>query len=225
MSDYLRNIIAKNSSIVESIQPRLPSLFEPLHPFADSIPEIMESQERGDGEVVAIAKLSKSIHPTESKIPSASSPLRQIDMLQPEVDSNGERPFIRLQINRNQVIKSIMDHPIQNEPSIPRIKPTSLSSGHMLMQNTISVPGSDRNHPAFKQMLNPDLKLHLQSKTIKHNFSTEIFEPMPSVRVNIGRIEVRAIMPEPKKTSKIGVSAAPTLSLEEYMKQRDGGQR
>ncbi|MCI0698652.1 hypothetical protein L0337_42475 [candidate division KSB1 bacterium] len=47
----------------------------------------------------------------------------------------------------------------------------------------------------------------------------------PTIRVNIGRIEVRAItqpsaQPRPKRTR-----SGPALSLEDYLKQRNGRQR
>jgi hypothetical protein len=50
-------------------------------------------------------------------------------------------------------------------------------------------------------------------------------EPPPTIQVHIGRVEVRAIMspappPRPKPPRR-----GPTLSLDEYLKQRNGGQR
>jgi hypothetical protein len=42
----------------------------------------------------------------------------------------------------------------------------------------------------------------------------------PVIHVTIGRVEVRAILP-PKATPKIQVPAAPKLSLEAYLKQRN----
>jgi hypothetical protein len=50
-------------------------------------------------------------------------------------------------------------------------------------------------------------------------------EPPPTIQVRIGRVEVRAIMspappPRPKPPRR-----GPTLSLDEYLKQRNGGQR
>ena len=51
--------------------------------------------------------------------------------------------------------------------------------------------------------------------------------PAPTIRVAIGRIEVRAIMPPPtpptQQTTPAGPEPAP--SLDDYLKQRNGGQR
>jgi hypothetical protein len=49
-------------------------------------------------------------------------------------------------------------------------------------------------------------------------------KPEPIIRVNIGRIEVRAATPPATPRSK-RARAGPPLSLEDYLKQRNGGQR
>ncbi|MGB9178810.1 MAG: hypothetical protein WCB68_06125 [Pyrinomonadaceae bacterium] len=53
----------------------------------------------------------------------------------------------------------------------------------------------------------------------------------PTIRVTIGRIDVRAVMPDSKPAPRAAASSAPArkthgpLSLEEYLKQRNGGKR
>ncbi len=47
----------------------------------------------------------------------------------------------------------------------------------------------------------------------------------PTVRVTIGRVEVRAIFPERRAPQSPRAAAPPTLSLDEYLRQRRGGQR
>jgi len=47
----------------------------------------------------------------------------------------------------------------------------------------------------------------------------------PTVRVTIGRIEVRAVMAPAPPSPQRSLPAAPRLSLEDYLKQRDGGRR
>lgn len=45
----------------------------------------------------------------------------------------------------------------------------------------------------------------------------------PVIRVNIGRIEVRAVTPAPPAPHPASLRPGPTLSLDDYLKQRDGG--
>ena len=47
----------------------------------------------------------------------------------------------------------------------------------------------------------------------------------PTVRVSIGRIEVRAITPPPAPPAQRPARLGPALSLDDYLKQRNGGQR
>jgi len=47
----------------------------------------------------------------------------------------------------------------------------------------------------------------------------------PTVRVSIGRIEVRAVFPEQPQRQPPPLPRNPALSLSEYLKQRDGGMR
>ena len=50
--------------------------------------------------------------------------------------------------------------------------------------------------------------------------------PAPSIRVTIGRIEVRAIMPAKEPTARPPTRRpGPKLSLDDYLKQQNGGQR
>lgn len=51
--------------------------------------------------------------------------------------------------------------------------------------------------------------------------------PAPTIRVAIGRIEVRAITPPPAPPARreLPVRSGPALSLDDYLKQRNGGQR
>jgi hypothetical protein len=55
--------------------------------------------------------------------------------------------------------------------------------------------------------------------------SSELPSPPPTVRVTIGRVEVKAIMPPAQPTRAKPARSAPTLSLEDYLKQRNGGKR
>lgn len=70
-------------------------------------------------------------------------------------------------------------------------------------------------------MARPDQSINLAAK----NQSTES-AGAPIIRVNIGRIEVRAVTPPPIDSARHQRSrSGPLLSLEDYLKQRNRGQR
>lgn len=89
----------------------------------------------------------------------------------------------------------------------------------------------------FRKNLQPDLEPDIHARMLSPKVMTEV-EPiirerakpetqtssMPTIKVSIGRIEVRAVtppvIPRPKRAR-----AAPLMSLQEYLKQRNGGQR
>jgi hypothetical protein len=51
-------------------------------------------------------------------------------------------------------------------------------------------------------------------------------EPEPSINVTIGRIEVRAVAPDTRKTTATRRTESPVMPLEDYLrKQRRGGER
>jgi hypothetical protein len=53
---------------------------------------------------------------------------------------------------------------------------------------------------------------------------TAELQASPVIRVTIGRVEVRAIMPPPAAPARRSAPSAPQLSLEEYLRRRNGGQ-
>lgn len=59
-------------------------------------------------------------------------------------------------------------------------------------------------------------------KTIEYKTTAE---SQPTIKVNIGRIEVRAVMEPVPTPPQRKVSLKPKLSLDDYLKQRDGGGR
>lgn len=62
-------------------------------------------------------------------------------------------------------------------------------------------------------------------KIVRHNQQNHASVAAPTIKVSIGRIEVKAISPTQTKTSTNIKRAKPTLSLNEYLAQRNRGQR
>jgi hypothetical protein len=53
----------------------------------------------------------------------------------------------------------------------------------------------------------------------------EVASESPSINVTIGRIDVRAVMPQTPAPVRASARPRPALSLEDYLKQREGGPR
>ena len=82
--------------------------------------------------------------------------------------------------------------------------------------------------PAAKSSLAPlplSSFLERNSPPVAEENSSPPPQPGPIIRVNIGRIEVRAVTPPEPATRAQRPIPSPRLSLEEYLKQRQGGRR
>lgn len=90
-------------------------------------------------------------------------------------------------------------------------------------------PARERSEGRFPSLLKSTMaETHRQSSL--REAREEIAFPEPSfpsstIRVTIGRVEVRAIMPPSPPTRTKPTRPGPTLSLEDYLKQRNKGQK
>jgi len=84
-----------------------------------------------------------------------------------------------------------------------------------------STPAALQVQPTERSILRP----YVPEKIRSHNMVKPTSSPpAPAIQVTIGRIEVRAIMP-PVTPPQRSHTPGPTLSLDDYLKQRNGGQR
>ena len=81
--------------------------------------------------------------------------------------------------------------------------------------------------PAVKrESLKPQIRVHVEDEPGTATPIPPVSDEPATVNVTIGRVEVRAVMPETpppprKKTTKSG----PSMSLDDYLKRREGNQR
>lgn len=78
------------------------------------------------------------------------------------------------------------------------------------------------------RVIQPRIAIHREpAKTMSEKDEMAFVEPSsppPNIRVTIGRVEVRAIMPpEPKAPPAKPSRPGPALSLDDYLKQRNEG--
>lgn len=115
-----------------------------------------------------------------------------------------------------------VDKPTITTVSAAATKKTSMKEKDAINKGKYLVPATEKEavHPITGMMAD---QTH---PVLSDLFSdtTGPFSPPPTIKVTIGRIDVRAVMqqtPSPKPMA----AAAPKLSLDDYLKKRSGGQR
>ncbi|MBV6625818.1 MAG: hypothetical protein KI793_23300 [Rivularia sp. (in: Bacteria)] len=93
------------------------------------------------------------------------------------------------------------------------------------IQNSISTVKLDINQQkpvitSREDLVKTSPSIHTQTETRRHQTEPQ---PSPTIKVTIGRIEVRKSQPEPSPNqSRKSTKKTPALSLSDYLKQRDG---
>jgi hypothetical protein len=72
-------------------------------------------------------------------------------------------------------------------------------------------------------MISPNLLDYQQATIVDRPKATTAKESTPTIRVNIGRIEVCAVMPAAPSSRQQRKRETPIMSLQDYLKQRNGG--
>lgn len=280
MTDFLGGIVARSLSRVESVQPRLPSIFEPVRAVGYRPSEAIESWKFR--EVIPLSKpdvdtrferqaqlvrnhglnsfniqnfsiVEKSHQhitlPSRVNINEERRDPDKINFLEAhpnslDLGSSSEKPKFLIPKSMAVSYDSIRDketarhdNPVyqnvgrveSNSRIVPRETNRSDPSNQSINDINLSsriVPGEiKRSNPSNQSTNNVNISSRFVPLAIKRSGSENKTEQAPVVRVNIGRIDVRAVIAEPMKQRKMNAPTAPTLSLEDYMKQRNGGLR
>ncbi|MFZ3168357.1 MAG: hypothetical protein WA130_12130 [Candidatus Methanoperedens sp.] len=132
-----------------------------------------------------------------------------------DLNESNEHSIDRIISEQNQ--KNSLEHSINVQKVIsgPRINLDTLNT----MQRKIPAAPEAQHAETSASMPYTHRRFRSQNvATPKSSSST------PTIQVTIGRIEVRAITP-PVAPAQRSRAPSPTLSLNEYLKQRNGGQR
>jgi hypothetical protein len=249
MSDYLSNLVARSLNPTEAIQPRLASLFEPPRVVATTIHGDSFDQAGVEGGVTLEETAFDVPAEPQFRRAAESQPSGTDLHLSP---SALQQNLGDLQATYQSL--SVVSEPPATQPSAGRLPqrldldrstlPTvavtreanvALLSAALPQQNGPALsPAILRLEPIpvritrLSTAVTVDARPHGTPYVVPTR--TESFEansePGPTIRVTVGRIEVRAIPPpaRPAPHSRPARSG-PMLSLEEYLKQRQGGQR
>ncbi|HJW38671.1 MAG TPA: hypothetical protein VJ420_08650 [Candidatus Udaeobacter sp.] len=206
MSDFLSNLIARSFTDAPAIQPRVPSLFEAsAEEFFDELPSFQ-----------GVIATPGQVAPTNASVPVSKSSARE--------ETVTTRPIANVAATRTAERMLRRDAPAHQPAPISKSREGSAQpSGVRKLQvetKRISVAEhsfDDRKQDRAFEASSPASAL--QSRRRKNLLPAER-EPStasPTIRVTIGRVEVRAIHP-PAPTQKEATPQPPKLSLEEYLK-------
>ena len=241
MSDYLNNIVARSLSVAEVVQPRVPHLFEqtvtatPVEMEPVSIGESVAEAMFDSGEVRQTSQT-----PSAQVSPTVATPF--LEEFQPESPTVAlpptpflpERPTPVAEMASKPAAPPAPNAPASRTKSVPaRAQSTQQHRpiNHNADRVTDTVIPSRVGPPQIESSAPVPKSEPVTHRTISQAVPAALpqvnrAEPqLPPIRINIGRVDVRAIMPAAPPVAPMAPRPKPALSLESYLKQREEGKR
>lgn len=242
MSDYLQNIVLRSLGLAEVVQPRVPQLFEqalasaplpdsysqtqiePTTPvISDAVPEMTQTTHREIG--------SSAIEDTETSTLVTETSNRN-HHLPFTVRPAGPSPVVKDDPPRATLIPSVTTldsgspaNPLSTPRASSETQPQSQRETSVVSNEPLdpSITMSTRNAPGHS---NARLQSSVPKQSLPSLAQNLRAQPQPlPVKITIGRVDVRAIMPSGPPKVAGWVRPKPALSLESYLKQREEGKR
>jgi hypothetical protein len=238
MSDYLNSIVLRSLNLATVVQPRVPQLFEEAPaPLSDTpqqttiisnasdlrdevsqvsaTPPSQQNAAQHSTIILETAKTSGEIHPQPQPLTVPSlSPTPQVSEVAPASLISSAAPDI--------------SQPTDTPVPPPNLKTQTPADAEYAASTIRPAEGTQRQQQHLLRPAAPatTTKPHLSqpmSPAFVPNVSAAA-QSMP-IRISIGRVDVRAIMPAGPAKATVATRAKPALSLENYLKQREEGKR
>ena len=234
MGDYLQNIVLRSFSLANVVQPRVPQLFEQApasEPLPDSVSQTGMTPVMRDpiAEVQTMQTASRDARRREAQGDELA--------LSETSDRHHQLPYIARPAEPASAV--------QKDPLLATLTPPALDSRFAFQRDAAepqppsdhkehkksqagpfrsepSVAMIDRNPPALSSARLQSSIPKRTSPSLAQNLPAE--QPTP-VKITIGRVDVRAIMPSGPSRPSASVRPRPAMSLESYLKQREEGKR
>jgi len=221
MNNFLNQLVDRSLSESMAIQPRVPSLFEPIR-------SAHQPEWTDDAAFNAPPASVRVTFPSDA-------------MNNPTNEAAPHRPFNRLPPSKRGISWQEDVHPMLENDEHPNL---SASWPDRVLRHPLNVlavldPITESDSPLSPspQPIPPGAVRAVTERGVSGRPSSTL-RPVPSVsveplrspkspstiQVSIGRVEVRAVMPSTPPARK-EIPVVPKLSLEEYLKQRNGGGR
>jgi hypothetical protein len=237
MSDYLANLVAKSRNLANAVQPRPASPFEPASPGATPI------DDRGVGEVegamdVRIPRGTSFDHPLATSTPFERSSDTRLPRIGVGPAGGAVQPWSGGIANDDT-----RQHPetMAGSPSMtPVPRPVILRDA-----SVVPPPGStgalaqSRSPEHVESVLTPRTE-RLQTATVisgergattirpappDRSAPASAQDAVPTIKISIGRVDVRAVMPSSPAPRPASPRRSPALSLNDYLKHQDERKR
>lgn len=238
MSDYLANLVAKSRNLANVVQPRPASRFEPSSPAGTPI----DDRAAADVETALEERFPREIpfdHPLTTATPlenSADTRLPRIGLTQ---SAGAVQPLPG----------GIANYDTRQHPEIMAGSPSTTpvpSSITVREASVVSPPGSTGGalvhsrrgeHP--ESVFTPRTEQSQPAPVISreraasmigpppqaHSASTSAQDAVPTIKISIGRVDVKAVMPPSPAPRPASARRAPSLSLNDYLKHQDERKR
>lgn len=245
MSDFLSNLAARSQGTAEPIRPRVPSLFEPDRRREGQLRVRQETTETGASEQDAVERLNDG-DLQESSLSStvASQPDSQIHPRKsaPTPQSNSSQnlrpvlsdPTVQRETDPGKLGVYPAAKPLPKFTTEHVRPPRPVESKETLSISKETVNAVERNSDVSSGRFNPKGTETLSASTVRPTIrpraeiastpSTTVPAEHASesaVQITIGRVEVRAIFPEPSIRRTTPRHSKPAVSLDDYLKQRN----
>ncbi|MFN7949727.1 MAG: hypothetical protein U0Z53_30520 [Blastocatellia bacterium] len=228
MNDYLHNLAAKTVRAVPLIEPRLASVFEPSSQFDLTI-AADETTASATAQVEAEA-VNDTTAANQGRAEKFESEIKA-QLLPREADQFSQRTVLPLRANDKALqVADSAPQPARAESQLP--EPSLFRSAEELTADPESVESSaNENAQAAAIQIRPSVAPLVAGRqadeVMKAGTATSQTEQesAPVIRISIGRVEVRAVMPTAPAPRTAPARPRPGLSLDDYLREREGGKR
>lgn len=232
MSDYLANLVAKSRNAANVVQPRPASLFEPVTPAGFRI------DDRGAGDVeFAWEERVQGDFPSDRPL-ATSTPLERAQARPPRIDirsAAAAQPLAASLANDER-----RQHPattLASSTAAPIAGTVNVSNSPVLLPPDRSGDAGARARTEPDSVLLPRTEPARSPTVISRERAVSMIGPaprdrsavsgedaVPTIKISIGRVDVRAVMPPPAPRPAPARPGA-SLSLDDYLKHQRGRKR
>ena len=223
MSDFLTRVVARSLGAGDVLQPRVPSVYEPYGRAGGVLaPKLgLVSRETAHESIEGRAKsplgatsVDDQISPSEAVVPTPllrkeeqRNPILARNTITPPSTDAGPPPSVEVGVTRG---------PRQSVPT-----GTGLLSRHLLPRQP-QLPGVAAQAAPDASVVRPPRRpnARVEPSTLSRFGSA----PQAKFQVTIGRVEVRAVFPDPPVRRNTPAPARSTVSLDDYLNRRHRGQ-